>query len=173
MDTIVNKVAESGIITLDLVTYVPDEDNIIGFDLKPFLFREMILKEKDFREAMKEHDWQNYADKTVAVFCSADAIVPVWAYMLITSYLEPVAKEVYFGSVADTMRHMIYKNIESIDTTEYADKRVILKGCGDRSIPEAAYMAATIKLKPVVKTLMYGEPCSTVPIYKKPPAPKA
>lgn len=168
MDTIVNKVAESGIITIDLAQFLPAEDAIVAFDIKPFLFREMILKEKDFRESMKEHDWKQYADKHVAIFCSADAIVPVWAYMLISSYLQGISAGVYFGSVEEFSKKIVADNIVAIDTTEYVDKRVVLKGCGDKEVPEVAYVMATDKLKPVVKSLMYGEPCSTVPIYKQP-----
>ncbi|MCB0696471.1 MAG: DUF2480 family protein [Chitinophagaceae bacterium] len=168
MDTIVNKVAESGIITLDLAAYLPEEGSVVPFDIKPFLFREMILKEKDFRDAMKEHDWTTYKDKYVAIYCSADAIVPVWAYMLISSCLQPFAASVYFGTVEEMTKKIVADKIGVIDTAEYVDKRVVLKGCGDKSVPEIAYVAATEKLRPVVKSLMYGEPCSTVPIYKQP-----
>lgn len=168
MDTIVNKVAESGIITLDLTEYLPVDDTVVGFDMKPFLFREMILKEKDFRAEMKEHDWEQYKGKYVAIFCSADAIIPMWAYMLVTSYLEGVAAGSYFGSAEEYTKKIIADHINTIDTEDYKEKRVVLKGCGDKSVPEIAYITATEKLKPVVKSLMYGEPCSTVPIYKQP-----
>ena len=167
MDLIVNKVAESGIVTLDLANYLPAQESIVTFDIKPFLFREMILKEKDFRDAMKAHDWEQYKDKSVAIFCSADAIVPVWAYMLVASYLQPFAAGMYFGSVEELYKKLVTDKISTIDITEYADKRVVLKGCGDKAVPEIAYVAATEKLRPVVKSLMYGEPCSTVPIYKQ------
>lgn len=177
METIVNKVAESGIITLDLAPFVPGNE-LAAFDLKPFLFREMILREKDYRAALLTHDWAQYAGRHVAVFCSADAIVPVWAYMLATSYLEPVAASVYFGTTDELTKTLLQKRIEAIDKSEYADKRVVIKGCGETPIPDAAYVAVTQHLRPVVKSLMYGEPCSTVPIYKKPagkagPEPKA
>lgn len=167
MDTIVNKVAESGIITIDLANYLPDSGDIIAFDIKPFLFREMILKEKDFREAMKTHDWEQYSGKSIAIHCSADAIVPVWAYMLIASYLQPYVAIAYFGTVKELYNKLVSDNISSINTDEYTDKRVVLKGCGDKEVPESAYVSATEKLRPVVKSLMYGEPCSTVPIYKQ------
>lgn len=172
METIVNKVAESGIITLDLAPYVPAAEDIAVFDLKPFLFREMILKEKDYRAALQTHDWQQYADKQVAVTCSADAIVPVWAYMLATSYLQPLATSVFFGTADEMVKSILAQRINGIDTTEYADKRVVIKGCGDTPIPDAAYVIVTQHLRPVVKSLMYGEPCSTVPVYKKPQPPK-
>lgn len=168
MDVIVNKVAESGIITLDLAAYVPGEQEIMLFDLKPFLFREMILREKDYRAALQQHDWSQYAGKNVAVQCSVDAIVPVWAYMLAASYLEPVAAYVYFGSTDELKKELLQKRIAAIDLAEYTDKRVVIKGCGDTPIPDSAYVAVTYHLRPVAKSIMYGEPCSTVPIYKKP-----
>ena len=166
MEQFVNKVAESGIITIDLVSYIPGAEAIAAFDMKPFLFREMILKEKDYREALKVHDWSVYAGKHVALFCSVDAIIPVWAYMLAGTYLEPVAASVYYGTPAETATNLVYRNIAAIDKMEYVDKRVVIKGCGDTPIPDAAYVAITQHLRPVVKSLMYGEPCSTVPIYK-------
>lgn len=168
MDTIVNKVAESGIITLNLEEYLPQEDAVVEFDLKPFLFKEMILREKDFRAEVKEHDWEQYKDKYVAIYCSADAIIPMWAYMLISSNLNGIAKSVYFGGKDEFIKKIVSDNIATINNEEYTDKRVVLKGCGDKSVPEIAYVAATEKLRPVVKSLMYGEPCSTVPIYKQP-----
>lgn len=167
METIVNRVAESGIITLDLTHYLPAEDAIAAFDLKPFLFREMILKEKDYRAALQTHDWSVYEKKHVAVFCSADAIIPIWAYMLAAVYLEPVAASVWMGTREELVRHLIHQSLASIDPQEYADKRVVIKGCGEISVPDFAYVAITEKLRPAVKSLMYGEPCSTVPLYKK------
>lgn len=168
MDAIVNKVAESGVITLDLVKYLPQENEFAAFDLKPFLFREMILKEKDYRAALQAHDWQQYKDKRVVIFCSVDAIIPIWAYMLATSYLQPFASDVYFGSMEELKKETILKSINATDINEYTDKRVVIKGCGDTPIPDYAYVAITNLLRPVVKSLMYGEPCSTVPVYKKP-----
>ena len=168
METIVNKVAESGIVTLDLAPYIPAENDLASFDLKPFLFREMILREKDYRAALPLHDWQQYAGKHVAVMCSVEAIVPVWAYMLAAVYLEPVAASVYYGTQQELAKALLMEHIGAIDTAEYADKRVVIKGCGDTPIPDAAYVAVTHRLRPVAKSIMYGEPCSTVPIYKKP-----
>jgi hypothetical protein len=172
MEQFVNKVAESGIITLDLATYIPMDDECAGFDLKPYLFREMILREKDFRAALPLTDWQQYGGKYVALFCSADAIVPVWAYMLIVSFLQPIAASVYFGTPQELKKSIINSRIYAIDATEYAGKRVVIKGCGDVAIPEMAYAAITFHLRGVVKSLMYGEPCSTVPIYKRMEPPK-
>lgn len=167
MDIIINKVAESGIITLDLSNYLPTEDAFAEFDLKPFLFREMILKEKDFRQSMIEHNWEQYQDKNVSVFCSVDAIIPVWAFMLVTNYLQPKSKHIFFGKKEEQRKHLSIENINQIDANEFSEKRVVLKGCGDVTVPEYAYVAATAKLLSVVKALMYGEPCSTVPIFKK------
>lgn len=165
-ETIVNKVAESGIITLNLEEYYPKAD-IVVFDLKEHLFMGLILKEKDFRTALLATNWQQYQGKNVAVTCTADAIIPVWAYMLIASYLQPVAKEVIVGNIDDLIASVLQKNIDAIDGASFIDKRVVVKGCGDIKIPESAYLAITSKLRPFAKSIMYGEPCSTVPIYKK------
>lgn len=166
METFVNKVAESGIITLDLAQYIPQAGSITSFDLKPFLYMEMILKEKDYRAALLTHDWAQYEGKHVAMFCSVDAIIPVWAYMLATTYMTSAAS-VYFGTQEEMTKHMTLKGIDTVDPADYADKRVVIKGCGDTPIPDAAYVGISFRLKPVVKSLMYGEPCSTVPLYKK------
>lgn len=170
METIANKVADSGIITLDLADYLPSTESIASFDIKPFLFREMILREKDYRAALPLHDWEQYSGKNVAIFCSADAIVPVWAYMLAATYLQPIAAAISFTTAEELYKTLFLKNIAAIDNTEYTDKRVVIKGCGETPIPDAGYVAVSEKLLPVVKSLMYGEPCSTVPIYKKAPA---
>lgn len=167
METIVNKVAESGIITLDLAKYLVADNEFVCFDLKPFLFREMILREKDYREALKQHDWSVYENKHVPIFCSVDAIIPMWANMLAVVYLQTMAKSIFFGTEEEMKIHLLIQNIEQIDADEYIDKRVVLKGCGDINIPAQGYVTATAKLQPVVKSLMFGEPCSTVPVYKK------
>ena len=166
-EVFVNKVAESGIITIDLETYFPKEE-IVLFDMKDYLFMGLILKEKDFRQALKELDTSVFANKVVAITCSADAVIPMWAYMLVASYLQPVAAYVSIGTEQKIIELIIEKNIaEQIDENEFVDKRVVIKGCGDMAMPEVAYVAVTNKLRPVVKSIMYGEPCSTVPIYKK------
>lgn len=162
---IVNKVAQSQLITLDLADFYP-QDPIAVFDLKPHLFMEMVLKEKDFRAALQNLDWSVYQDKIVAVTCSADAIIPMWAYMLVASYLQPVAKDVRFGTAQSVHQEIFLKKIEEIPVAEFADKRVVIKGCGDVPIGEGAYLTITRLLRPVVKSIMYGEPCSTVPIFK-------
>jgi hypothetical protein len=170
-ETIVNKVSDSGLITLDLETYYP-RGEVVLFDLKDHLFMGLILKEKDFREALKNQDWEMYRDKYVGVTCSADAIIPPWAYMLAASYLQPVVKDVIMGDEEEVHKTVFIKNIQGIDVNEFAGQRVVVKGCGETPIGEFAYMEITKRLRPVVKTIMYGEPCSTVPIFKKPQAPK-
>lgn len=165
MEPIVNKVAESGIITLNLEQFVPSQ--IAVFDLKPFLFMEMILKEKDYRAALQAHDWLGYQNKHVVITCSVDAIIPVWAYMLAAQYLNTVAKAIFKGDEDTARTHWILEGIAQLDPNDYIDERVVIKGCGDVPIPDAAYAAITFKLTPYVKSIMYGEPCSTVPIYKK------
>lgn len=165
-DIIINKVAESGLIELDLAEYYP-KGEIAIFDLKPFLFRELILKEKDFREALKNYDFSVYQNKYVAVTCSSDAIIPVWAYMLIASYLQPYAKDLVAGDENFLHKTLFLKNIAAINVNDYTDKRIVVKGCGDLPIGEFAYLEITKLLRPVAKSIMYGEPCSTVPVYKK------
>ena len=132
----------------------------------------LILKEKDFRESLKNLDWEVYKNKYVGVTCSADAIIPPWAYMLAASYLQPVAKDVIMGDEKEVHKTIFLKNIQRIEANEFTGQRVVVKGCGDKPIGEFAYMEITKLLRPVVKTIMYGEPCSTVPIYKKLPTPK-
>jgi hypothetical protein len=165
-EVFVNKVAESGLITLDLEEYYPKEETAV-FDLKNHLFMGLILKEKDYREALKNTDWSIYKNKNVALTCSADAVIPVWAYMLAASYLEPVVKNIFFGDEDFLHRTLFLKSLSNINPADFTDKRVVVKGCGDKSISETAYVEITKILRPVVKSIMYGEPCSTVPIYKK------
>ncbi len=164
--TFVNKILESGIVTLNLEDYYPNED-VKVFDMKDHLFMGLILKEKDFREVLKNFDTATYTNKIVALTCSADAIIPVWAYMLVASLLQPVAKEIVFGSEGFAKETVLLRNIEQINTVSYNDARVVIKGCGELPIGEAAYVAITKKLRSVAKSIMYGEPCSTVPVYKK------
>ena len=166
----VNKVAESGIITLNLEDFYPKEE-VAVFDMKDHLFMGLILKEKDFREVLKTFDTAPYLNKVVALTCSADAVIPMWAYMLVASLLQPVAKEIIFGTEVFAKDTVLIRNIEKIDVKNFYDARVVIKGCGELPIGEAAYVAITQKLRPVAKSIMYGEPCSTVPVYKKKVAP--
>jgi len=165
-DTIVNKVAESGLISLNLEDYYPKEETKV-FDLKEFLFMGLILKEKDYRAALLTIDWEQYRDKNVAITCTADAVIPMWAYMLAASYLQPVANEIVFGNEQKLIETILLKKMQTINPEEYTDKRIVVKGCGEVAIPTIAYVEITNKLRPYVKSIMYGEPCSTVPIYKK------
>ena len=165
-DGIVNRVAESGLVTIDLEEFYPKEELKI-FDLKEYLFRGLIIKEKDFREALKNVDWNRYANANVALTCTADAIIPVWAYMLATSYLQPFAKNIVLGDEKKVVETLLLKNMSQLDPKEFADKRVVIKGCGEIQIPESAYVQITATLLSNAKTIMYGEPCSTVPIYKR------
>ena len=166
-DEIINKVAESGLITIDLEKYLPKKESISVFDLKDFLFMGMILKEKDFREALKQHNWENYKDKYVAITCSADAIIPVWAYMLVTTYLQPITIETMVGTEKEIYKSIFLKNISAINPVEFNGSRIVLKGCGETPIDDFAYAEATRVLLPVAKSIMYGEPCSTVPVFKR------
>ena len=166
MDQVINKVSESSLITLNLEDYFPKEE-VVLFDMKDYLFMGLILKEKDFREALKNLDLSQFNNQFVAVTCSVDAVIPIWAYMLVASYLQPVAKTVIFGTMEELKKQLLLKNISAINPAEFADKRVVIKGCGELPIGEAAYLEATKLLRPVVKSIMYGEPCSTVPIFKK------
>ena len=170
-DAIVNKVSESGLITLDLEDFYPTAETAV-FDMKDYLFMGMILKEKEFREAMKNLDLSPFKGKNIALTCSADAIIPIWAYMLAASYLEPVSNEVIFGDQDFLHKTLFLKNISKINAADYLDKRVVIKGCGELAISETAYVAITNLMRPVAKSIMYGEPCSTVPIYKRPKTKK-
>ena len=167
MEPLVNRVANSGLITLNLEDYYPKQE-IATFDLKGFLFMEMILKEKDFRAALKEYDWTQYEGKILTVFCSADAIIPVWAYMLVATYAEPFAVDIFQGTEEEYLK-AVYRNVlKDMDFSQYEAKRIVIKGCSNKPVPPAAYLALTTKLRPFAQSIMYGEPCSTVPIFKRP-----
>ena len=165
-DVIINKVAESGLITIDLEEYYPAGEAVV-FDMRGHLFMELILKEKDFREAMKNTDWAIYKDKTVAVGCSTHAILPQWAYMLAATYLTPQTSQFYFGTQEEVEYHLFLRAIKNIDETKYTGEKIVIKGCGTKTVTGEAYLEITKKLQPVVKSLMFGEPCSTVPIFKR------
>jgi hypothetical protein len=165
-ETIVNKVASSGLITLNLEMYYHQGERIV-YDIKENLFHGLMLREKDFREFIKAHDWSAYAGKNIAIICSADAIVPTWAYMLLSNKLSPFANEVVFGSLETLEAVLFTKALAKIDFAAYADERVVVKGCADIDIPVFAYVEITTQLSKVAKSIMYGEPCSTVPIFKR------
>jgi len=165
-ENIVNKVAASGLITLNLEHYYHPGERVV-YDIKENLFHGLMLREKDFREFIKVHDWSVYMGKNVAVICSADAIVPTWAYMLLAVKLKPFANEIVFGGL-DVLETVLFtKAMATIDLSAYQDQRVVIKGCGDLDVPLSAYVAITSLLMPVVKSIMFGEPCSTVPVYKR------
>lgn len=164
---IINRVAQSGLITLDLEDYYHPGERVV-YDLKDNLFMGLILKEKDYRAFLKTHDWSQYAGKNVAVTCSEDAIVPTWAYMLLTLHLQPYANTIVFGSLQDLEEKLYFDAIATINPDDYQDTRVVVKGCSKVAVPTAAYVEITRRLKPVVQALMFGEPCSTVPLYKRP-----
>lgn len=165
-EEIVNKVAQSSLVTLNLERFYPEGETAV-FDLKDYLFMELILKEKDYRESLKNLDWSIYKNKNVCVTCTADAIIPVWAYMLAVSYLEPIARDVILGKEEFLHEVLFLKNIWKMNAKEFEGKRVVVKGCGEKKIPDAIYAEITKILRPVAKSIMYGEPCSTVPVYKQ------
>ncbi|MBT0812288.1 DUF2480 family protein [Litoribacter ruber] len=166
MSEIVNRVANSPIITVDLEEYYTSGERSV-FDLKGYLFQELVLKELDFRKALKELDWEQFRDKHVAVFCSVDAIVPTWAFMLVSTYLEGVAKTVVLGNEEALEQFLYQEALQKLNPSDFEGRPVVVKGCGDLPVPLFAYGEVVRKLKPVAKSIMYGEPCSTVPLYKR------
>ncbi len=164
---LINRVAESDLQTVALDELVKDH-SIHSFDLKDYLFRGLILREKDFREALKAFPWASLDGKYLAVHCSADAIIPMWAYLLISAYATPHAKAIYFGTVEVVEEALLRKMIETTDWTHLTGKRVVIKGCSDKELPASAYLTIANVLQPIVQSMMYGEPCSTVPIFKRP-----
>jgi hypothetical protein len=167
MEMIVNKVAKSGLITLDLQKFYP-EDEFVEFDLKDFLFMELILKEKDFRQALEEISWDAYRGKILCVHCSTDAIIAHWAYMLVVAHASGIAKEIHFGTKASILEKSFLKIISAHDWSQYDGKKVLLKGCSDKELFPSAYLEATKQLTPFADRIMYGEACSFVPVYRRP-----
>lgn len=166
MELIQNKVADSGLIVLDLADFLPKEP-VVGLDIKDFLFHGMVLREKEFREQVRSFDWEGFSGKFVALYCSTDAIVPRWAYMLIAANLFDKAIGVYAGTPQAYRERLALLAIDAYDVGPINEGRIILKGCGDDTLNDAMYTHMSLRLLPVVKSLMYGEPCSTVPVYKK------
>lgn len=168
---IVNRVASSPIVTFNLEDYYHTGERVI-YDIAQNLFQGLILKEKDFRQFVKEHDWEQYKGQNVALTCSEDAIVPTWAYMLLTTKMEAYANTVVFGD-RNLLEYALFKEaLSAVNLEEFRDRPVVIKGCGDLPVPESAYVEITRLIKPYAKAIMYGEPCSTVPLYKKPRQPK-
>ncbi len=165
-ETIINKVANSNILTFNLEDYYPDRD-ITEMDIKPFLYMEMILKEKEFREMIKNYDWKKYENQIVIIGCSVEAIIPTWAYMIIAATLNEVNALSFYGSKTSFLEAHYFKVLNELDYEGYKDRNVVIKGCGDKNIPISAYMLASQKLSLYVKKLFYGEPCSTVPVWRK------
>lgn len=167
MDEIVNRVANSTLITFDLEQlHVPGERAV--YDIKDHLFQGLILREKDFREHVRSHSWSDYQNKLVSIVCTADAVVPTWAYMLLSVALKPFAKKIFFGTLEELERELFYEKLQAIDWDQYRDAKVVVKGCSDVHVPVSAYVEATSRLAGVAASVMYGEPCSTVPIFKRP-----
>ena len=164
---IVNKVKSSGLITIDLEDYLPSSDQLIGVDIKEQLWQGMVLKEKDFRKYISDQDWTVFQGKAVHVFCSEDAIIPPWAYMLMASALQPYASQVVFGDEKTALETLVMEKINAMKSEDYQDASVVIKGCAKIPNIEKAFTALTMKLRDSVKSLMYGEPCSTVPIFKR------
>ena len=163
---IINRVANSALITIDLEDYYPKGERLM-IDLSDWLYEGLLLKEKEFRQSLKEHDWAQYQNALVALHCSTDAILPGWAYLLVTTYVQPYAKALVIGNQEDMNQMLYQKIIENLDMSPFRDQRVIIKGCNRKTVPQNAYIHLASKLLPIVKSLMYGEACSTVPLYKK------
>ena len=165
-EIIENKVAKSDLVTLDLQNY-HDSTPVDTFDLKNYLFQGLIIREKEFRKALEEHDWPRYTGNYLAIHCSADAIIASWAYMLVATYAKDYAKEVFFGTTDDVIYELYRRKVDAIDWEQYKNKRVILKGCSTVSVPPSVYLLAAKHLLPVVERLMYGEACSFVPVFRQ------
>lgn len=163
---IINKVAESGLVEFNLEDYYQKGERLV-FDMKEHLFQGLILKEKDFRDFVKNENWNKYQDKLVAITCSADAIVPTWAYMLVAVSMEPFAKKIVFGNLEILETILFHEALSKINLEDYKDKRVMIKGCSHFPVPPSAYVEISSLLRPFVKSMMYGEACSTVPLYKQ------
>jgi hypothetical protein len=165
-EQIVNRVSASSLITFDLEElYSPGER--VMFDIKSFLFQELILKEKDFRDSIKEHQWSQYTNKFVAITCTADAIVPTWAFMLIASSLQPFAKKVVFGSLDELENQLFLERLNQVDWKKFLNEKVVIRGCSKVQVPVSAYVEVSMQLRPFASSIMFGEACSTVPLFKR------
>lgn len=166
MTELTNRVANSGLVTIDLEDMYPVGE-VVPFDLKGYLFMELILKEKDFRDALKAIDWAQYQGKNLAVFCSADAIIPLWAYMLVATHAAPFVADIALCEPSEFAEKAFLKKLAALDLAPYEGKRLVVKGCSDQPVPPAAYLEITRRLQPVALSILFGEPCSTVPVYKR------
>jgi hypothetical protein len=166
-ESIINRVAQSSLVSLDLEEFYDQAERVV-LDMKDNLHQGLILREKDFRAWVKDRDWSEYKDKNVSIHCSADAIIPTWAYMLVASKVQPFAKRVVVGSLGALEQSLFQDALTKLDIREYEDAKVVIKGCSKYPVPEFAYVEITRLLTPVVSSLMYGEPCSTVPVFKRP-----
>lgn len=164
---IVNRVASSSLVTFDLEEYYQPGERVL-IDITDQLFQGLILREKDFRNFIRATDWSQYKNKFVAITCTADAIIPNWAYMLLTSALQPFAKTIVFGTLEDLETKIFFEQLSKIDWRQFIDAKIVVKGCSKVNVPAAVYVEATRLLMPCASSIMFGEPCSTVPVYKKP-----
>ncbi len=164
---LVNKVAQKALITLDLEEYFPKPEDLALIDLKDYLFKGLILREADFREAVKNTDWSQYKSKYVALHCTTNAIIPMWAYMVLSAELAPYAVDIAFSNTEQAAEIFLLHNVAKLDAEQFKGQRVVVKGCGDRKVPEAAFVQITQQLANIARAVMYGEPCSTVPVFKK------
>ena len=166
-DPIINKVAQKAIVTIDLADFFPKEESIVAIDMKDYLFKGLILREADFRDQVKNTEWPVYQDKYVSLHSSVDAIIPMWAYMVISAELAPYAKDIANTSPDRAAETFLNRAIDRIDPTDYDGQRIVIKGCGDRQIDATAFVSITQRLATSARALMYGEPCSMVPVYKR------
>ena len=164
---IINKAAQRAIITLDLELYFPKREELAIIDLKDFLFKGLILREADFREQVKNTSWNGYKDRYVVLFCSAEAVIPMWAYMILGSELSPFATDVACSLPEHAPEIFLYRNLAKLNMDEFKNQRVVVKGCGERQIPEAAFVQIAGQLSKVARSVMFGEACSSVPVFKK------
>jgi hypothetical protein len=167
MEEIVNKVAGSGLIQVDLLDYLPKNSDIIPFDFAPFLWEGLVLREKEFRANLKEHDWSAYENKVVYLFCSTDAILPSWAFLLVNSYLSPIARLTVAGDQNDAKQAALIQTINELDLNQFADGKLIVKGCSELPDSSNAMITFFTRVQTVCSSIMFGEPCSTVPIFKR------
>lgn len=167
INPIINKVAQKALVTIDLADFFPKEEKMVAIDMKDYLFKGLILREADFRQQVKDTDWSSYMDKYVAIHSSVNAIIPMWAYMVLTAELSPYVKDIANTAPQHAADVFLYRAVEKINAEDYEGKRVVIKGCGDRQIDSAAFVYITNKLAATARAITYGEPCSMVPVYKK------